>query len=99
MEAFRGRGGGDVFGSHDLDDSIAVVEGRDTLLNEIAAAPHDMPVYLSEAAKELLGNERFRDALPGYLPGDQISQQRLPIIIRRLTEMTRLLGAEIGNRR
>jgi hypothetical protein len=32
MEAFRGRGRMDYLASHDLEDFIAVVEGRSTLL-------------------------------------------------------------------
>jgi len=39
MEAFRGRGDGDFFASHDLEDFIAVVEGRESLLDEIQSAP------------------------------------------------------------
>jgi hypothetical protein len=28
LEAFHGRGGGDVFASHDLEDIVAVADGR-----------------------------------------------------------------------
>ncbi len=87
MDAFRGRGGRDFFGSHDLEDFIAVIEGRDALLEEIASASRDLRVYLGQAAKELLTELRFRDALPGYLPGDAISQQRVPLVLRRLRGM------------
>ncbi len=87
MEAFRGRGRGDFFASHDLEDFIAVVDGRDSLLEEIASARADVRVYLSNAAKELLAERRFRDALPGYLLPDEISQQRGEIVVRRLREM------------
>ncbi len=37
LEAFKGRGKGDFFGSHDLEDLVAVVDGRDTLVTEIRA--------------------------------------------------------------
>lgn len=87
MEAFRGRGGRDFFGSHDLEDFIAVIEGRDSLFEEVALAPADLRAYLGQAAKELLAESRFRDALPGYLPGDAISQQRVPLVLRRLRDM------------
>ncbi|HWZ51251.1 MAG TPA: hypothetical protein VNW54_07290 [Granulicella sp.] len=32
IEAFRGRGHGDYFGSHDLEDLITVIDGRPSLL-------------------------------------------------------------------
>jgi predicted nucleotidyltransferase len=35
LEAFFGRGKGDYFGSHDLEDLIAVVDGRLTIVGEI----------------------------------------------------------------
>jgi hypothetical protein len=36
MEAFRGRGKMDFQASHDLEDFVAVIEGRDSLLQEVA---------------------------------------------------------------
>lgn len=87
MEAFRGRGRGDFFASHDLEDFIAVVDGRDSLLDELASARPDVRAYLSNAAKELLAERRFRDALPGYLLPDEISQNRSQIVVPRLREM------------
>ena len=39
MEAFKDRGKGDYQASHDLEDFIAVIDGRETLLHEIAESP------------------------------------------------------------
>ena len=33
LEAFRGRGGGDAFASHDLEDIIAVIDGRPDIVS------------------------------------------------------------------
>jgi len=90
MEAFYDRGENDYYMSHDLEDFIAVVEGREQLLEELAGAPADIRKYLGEATSKLLGNERFLEALPGYVPGDSISQRRIPIIIERLRKMGEL---------
>lgn len=81
MEAFRGRGGMDFQASHDLEDFVAVVEGRDTLLQEIATSPEDLRNYLAEAAKSLLAESRFLDVLPGFV----LDSERVPIIRERLT--------------
>lgn len=88
MEAFYDRGKNDFYLSHDLEDFIAVVEGREQLPEELASAPTDLRKYLAEAAAKLLANERFLEALPGYVPGDSISQRRVPIIIERLVKMS-----------
>ena len=87
MEAFYDRGENDYCMSHDLEDFVAVVEGREQLLEELAEAPTDIRKYLGEATGKLLGNERFLEALPGYVPGDAISQLRVSIIIERLKNM------------
>jgi hypothetical protein len=90
MEAFRGRGKKDFLASHDLEDFVAVIDGRSAILEEIAKAPADLRRYLAEAARGLLEESRFREVLPGYVLGDEASQQRVPIILQRLTEMAQL---------
>lgn len=90
MEAFYGRGENDYYMSHDLEDFIAVIEGREQLLEELAEAPIDLRDYLAEVTASLLGNARFLEALPGYVPGDPISQRRVSIILERLNNMARL---------
>src|SRR5690349_7595835 len=45
FEAYASRGGGDLLASHDLEDVINVVDGRPTLLEEIAVAPTELQIY------------------------------------------------------
>jgi len=80
MEAFRGRGRMDFQASHDLEDFVAVIEGRDTLLQEIAASPESLRAYLAEAARTLLAESRFLDVLPGFV----VDGERAPLIQERL---------------
>lgn len=80
MEAFRGRGRMDFQASHDLEDFVALIEGRDTLLQEIAESPQDLQDYLAEAAKSLLAESRFIDVLPGFV----LDSERVPMIRERL---------------
>jgi predicted nucleotidyltransferase len=84
LEAFLGRGNGDYMASHDLEDIISVIDGRDMLLAEIAAAPADVRTYLSETIRRLLETPAFVDSLPGHLPGDAASQARLPLVRAKL---------------
>jgi hypothetical protein len=68
FEAFRGRGKGDFFGSHDLEDLIAVVDGRDRLADEVRESSTQLREYIRVETKRLLEDRAFMDALPGLLP-------------------------------
>jgi predicted nucleotidyltransferase len=85
LEAFRGRGRGDFAASHDLEDVLAVVDGRVELATEVAAS--GLRDDLARQFQELLLDSRFLDALPGHLPPDQASQARLAIVLDRLRRL------------
>jgi hypothetical protein len=84
LEAFLGRGDGDYMASHDLEDVIAVIDGRHMVLDEIAAAPADVRAYLSETLRHMLATPAFIDAMPGHLPSDAASQARVLLVRSRL---------------
>jgi len=42
LEAFKGRGRDDYWSSHDLEDLIAVIDGRQELVDELSDAPEDV---------------------------------------------------------
>jgi hypothetical protein len=73
----------DFQASHDLEDFVAVIEGRDTLLQEIAESPQGLRHYLAEAAKSLLAESRFLDVLPGFV----MDSERVPLIRERLASI------------
>jgi predicted nucleotidyltransferase len=83
LEAFANRGKGDFY-HHDLEDIIAVVDGRRELLAEVKAASPDVRKYIVSEVTRLLASAGFMEALPGHLPGDAASQARLPIVKERL---------------
>jgi hypothetical protein len=88
MEAFRGRGKMDFQASHDLEDFVAVIEGRDSLLQEVADSPQELRRYLAEAAKSLLAEPRFLDVLPGFV----LDSERVPLIQERLASIASGIG-------
>lgn len=53
--------------SHDLEDILTVVEGRSTLVAEVAAAPDDVRRHIAGSVAELLALPSFSNALPGLL--------------------------------
>lgn len=87
LDAFKDRGGGDFFASHDLEDVITVIDGREELAAETRAAPAAVRDALAGQLTELVANPDFNDALAGMLPGDLGSQARLPGLYERLAEL------------
>jgi len=87
LEAFAGRGKEDYLSSHDLEDLIAVIDGRAEIVQEIRSAPGDVQTYIAAQIKQLLGTDAFLDALPGYLLPDAASQARIKTLIARLKEI------------
>ena len=90
VEAFGSRGGGDYAASQDIEDVVAVIDGRRTLITETSASPPELRRFLVETAEGWLANARFLEALPGHLPGDSASQLRVPIVLGRLREIADL---------
>lgn len=88
LEAFFGRGEGDFLGSHDLEDIITVVDGREELADEVLATSAPLCEFIQQEFSGLLADQRFLDALPGHLPPDIASQQRLPVVLSRLRRMS-----------
>ncbi len=87
LEAFRGRGRGDFYTSSDLGDIISVLDGRPTVVEEVADSPGELRRYIGKEVGRLLDNPEFVNALPGHLAGDEISQARVPMILRTLNSL------------
>lgn len=90
LEAFRGRGNNDFLASHDLEDLIAVVDGRPSLLDEIQHAPKELMAYIADQTHKLIAKREFMAALPGYLLPDRASQARLGPLLKTLQEIADL---------
>ena len=93
LESFRGRGQGNFLFSHDLEDLIAVVDGRASLLEECRLSPPELRNNLATQFHDLLNTSAFNEALPAFLPPDQASQQRLPDLLETLRAITALAAS------
>jgi hypothetical protein len=89
LEAFATRGEGDFY-HRDLEDVIALVDERGSLVEEIANAPEELRDFIAEAIAGLLASEPFLEALPGHLQADSASQARLPLLRSRLDQIAAL---------
>ena len=87
IEAFLWRGKNDFIMSHDIEDIITVIDGRKELPEEIRNAPVELRQYIQNYLLSYEENYQFRDAISGYLPSDPDSQERFPIILKRIQEI------------
>lgn len=84
LEAFAGRGGGDFLSSHDLEDVLNIVDGREALAAELAAAPADVRQAVAAAFGPLLASPDFANVLPGLLA----EPERVGVVLGRLKAMS-----------
>ena len=84
LEAFHGRGGDDILTSHDLEDIVAVVDGRPAIVDDVAHAAADVRAYIVSEIQALLDNPDFVEALAGFLLPDSASQARRRVLEARL---------------
>ncbi len=83
LEAFASRGGGDFLTSHDLEDVMNIVDGREELVQEMAEAPADVRQAVAEAFRRLVTNRDFGNVLPGLIA----EPERAGLVMDRLRAM------------
>jgi len=87
LEAFDGRGAGDYLASHDIEDIIAVLDGRPEIVNEVRQSEPALVNELSERFQNLLRDSRFVNAVSGHMPTDATSQARVSKIFTTMKEL------------
>jgi len=90
LEAFDGRGENDYLMSHDIEDFIAVLDGRPEILEEIKHSDPELVVELSRRCKGLIKDDRFIEAVSGHMPTDETSQARASITIELINQIAEL---------
>jgi hypothetical protein len=90
LAAFDYRGGGGYVASYDLEDIVAVLDGRPDIFNEVLQADEKLRQHLSVRLSSLLGDMSFVAALPGHLPGDPAIQARVPLVLERMTAISEI---------
>lgn len=90
LDALADRGKGDYRASHDLEDIVAVVDGRKSLGDELATERADLREAVATGFRGLLAQSAFREALPLHLLPDDASQARLPLLVQRLEQIAGL---------
>jgi hypothetical protein len=83
LEAFASRGGGDFWASADIQDIVAIADGRGELVDEVQRAPGDVRTYIAEQIGRWLREDRVADMVAGHLLPDEASQGRAGLVIDR----------------
>jgi len=90
LAAFDDRGGEDILLSRDMEDIATVLDGRPEVVAEVQKSEKRLSLHLAQRFATLLQDQRFTDALPGYLPPDAASQKRLPALLERIRAISEL---------
>lgn len=84
LAAFAGRGKGDYYGSHDLEDIITVIDGRSEIVAEVASSTPELRGFIAGRIRQFMADDFFQESLDGHLPADNASQRRLPALRNKL---------------
>lgn len=67
VEAYRDRGGNDIWASHDLEDFLTLIAYRSSLVSEVAREGEELRAHLAQFAAELLATEHIDEIVDAYL--------------------------------
>ena len=90
LTAFANRGRRNPMASHDLEDVIAVIDGRLEIVGDVANAPADLRAAIATKFGELLTRPDAEEVVAAQLLPDAESQGRLPLVLERIEAMARL---------
>lgn len=83
--AFRDRGADDPFSSHDLEDMLALVVSRESIITEFRQAPSNAREHVRQGFRWLLGNSDYEDLVAAHL-GNAHSFKRVAAMLRERVE-------------
>lgn len=84
LEAFASRGRSDFLSSHDLEDVLNIVDGREELTEEMVIAPAELRQAVAAAFTRLLTNQDFLNVLPGLIA----EPERTGVVMDRLRTLS-----------
>lgn len=90
LAAFTNRGKQDFWMSHDLEDLITVIDGRENIVEEIRRSNADVREYISGTLRGYRDDTEFMQTLPAYLDADPASQERLPGLREKINDIARI---------
>ncbi|MCB1584496.1 MAG: hypothetical protein KDI92_15680 [Xanthomonadales bacterium] len=81
IDAYIGRGQGDILGSHDLEDMVTLFDGRAEIVEEVLSSAADVRAYISSQLKQLMDKNNFEYVIQSVAGNNQ---QREQVIFERI---------------
>ncbi|MNQ74546.1 nucleotidyl transferase AbiEii/AbiGii toxin family protein [Aeromonas rivipollensis] len=85
LVAYASRGG-DMLMSKDAEDIVVLINGRDTLVDEIASAPLDLRQYIRAEMSKFISNTDFLYLLSSAMNGEE--SERIEIVEERFRRIS-----------
>ena len=76
--------------SHDFEDIISILDGREEIVYDIKNSEDEIKSYLIKQFTLLLENQKFLDALPGHLNYGAVIDDRLAVVLERMNNIKEL---------
>jgi len=86
-KAFEDRGDSDWMGSHDVEDIIAVIAGRDTILKELEGPPPEVRDHIANWSRKLLNASAANDIIEGGVSTAPLFDETARLVRARLEAM------------
>ena len=87
LAAFGDRGQTNPIASHDLEDVIAVIDGRLEIVGDVAAAPTKLRNAIANQLEAVISRPDAEDLIAAQLLPDTKSQDRLPLVLNRIRDL------------
>jgi len=87
--AYRDRGASDPFASHDLEDILALLAARDTVVAEIGGASARVSAFVANQTRLFLAHDGFEDLLAANLSNTQDPAHFVAVVRERLGAIAR----------
>lgn len=85
IEAFIGRGGGNFYFSSDIEDIVALLDGRFSLFEEVQQADYEVKAFLSEWFRAELAN--LCEIAPAFLSSAAKNSGRTRLLLQRIERL------------
>ncbi|CAO1661610.1 Nucleotidyltransferase [Halomonas sp. NYA30] len=89
LEAYKGRGKSDPLESRDIEDLLALIDGREELMEEVKSASFALRTYLADEFSDLLRHPDFEYAVQGTALNDPAREALIFERLGKLVELAR----------
>jgi hypothetical protein len=86
--AFWERGAADPRMSHNLEDIVTLLNGREQIVEDVLKAPRPCRDYLVECFGKILKEERLEDSIESHVFPDSLASERLMTVKRKIREFS-----------